>query len=241
MSASGGPEGDALLALWERGLDAPSWARGDALVRDGHDLPARALGVRNAKLMALHAQLFGRELPLLSHCPACRTAVEFTADCTALAGHASAADSDATHLFEVNEHCIEFRLARSADLAAAPAEPSDEFARHVLERCVLSCTSKGESVDVRELPLAILDALSRRMEALDPSAALSFDVTCPQCAMRWDARLDIAAAVWQKVHAAAERVLLDVDALARAYGWTESEVLRLTPARRSAYLQLIAA
>jgi hypothetical protein len=43
------------------------------------------------------------------------------------------------------------------------------------------------------------------------------------------------------VQAAAERVLLDVHALARAYGWTESEVLRLTPARRSAYLQMAAA
>mgnify|MGYP001788484044 CR=1 FL=1 len=40
---------------------------------------------------------------------------------------------------------------------------------------------------------------------------------------------------------AAERVLLDVDALARCYGWTESEVLRLSPTRRAAYLQLAAA
>jgi hypothetical protein len=33
--------------------------------------------------------------------------------------------------------------------------------------------------------------------------------------------------------------LLDVDALARAYGWSEPQVLALSATRRAAYLQLI--
>ena len=89
--------------------------------------------------------------------------------------------------------------------------------------------------------MPVLDALSRHMEALDPGAGVSFALVCPQCGTCWDAQLDVGELVWQKLRAAAERLLLDVDALARAYGWTEPEVLRLSPVRRAAYLQMVIA
>src|SRR5206468_730296 len=37
----------------------------------------------------------------------------------------------------------------------------------------------------------------------------------------------------------AGRLLREVDALARAYGWREPDILALTPWRRDAYLQLV--
>jgi hypothetical protein len=94
---------------------------------------------------------------------------------------------------------------------------------------------------VRELPAQVLDALSQHMESLDPGATVSFALECPQCGVLWQAPLDVGDMVWQKVRAAAERVLLEIDALARAYGWTEREVLRLSPVRRAAYLQMVTA
>jgi hypothetical protein len=36
----------------------------------------------------------------------------------------------------------------------------------------------------------------------------------------------------------AERLLLDIDTLARNYGWSESEVIALSPTRRAAYVQM---
>jgi hypothetical protein len=57
--------------------------------------------------------------------------------------------------------------------------------------------------------------------------------------VRWQAPLDVGEALWQKVRTAAEHLLLDIDTLARAYGWTEREVLRLSPLRRAAYLQMV--
>ena len=53
--------------------------------------------------------------------------------------------------------------------------------------------------------------------------------------------IDIAPALWAEVQAAAERSLLEVDALAREYGWSEAEVMALPHARRAAYLQLVGA
>ena len=89
------------------------------------------------------------------------------------------------------------------------------------------------------MPVPVLDALSQRMETLDPGASVSFALECPQCATHWQVPLDLAEVVWQKVRAAAEHVLLEIDLLARAYGWTEREVLRLNPLRRAAYLQMV--
>jgi hypothetical protein len=95
-------------------------------------------------------------------------------------------------------------------------------------------------VPASALPPAVLDAISRRMEQLDPAASLSFAVACPQCGCEWDARLDLGELVWRKLQAAAERLLLDIDALARTYGWTEREVLSISPTRRAAYVQMAA-
>ena len=39
----------------------------------------------------------------------------------------------------------------------------------------------------------------------------------------------------------AKRLLMDVHLLARAYGWSEAEVLALSPARRRFYLEMVEA
>lgn len=235
---------EALLALWERALGQPPWVRDDALLHAAFEGSAspRTLGERNARLMELHVRLFGREVELLSHCPACVTVAQFSADCEALAARMPVIDTAPSHRLEAQGHLIEFRLPGSADLAAASGEEAPEdFAQHLLDRCVLACTHDGASVPVRKLPVPVLDALSQRMETLDPGASVSFTLECPECDTRWDAPLDVGQMVWRKVQAAAERLLLDIDALARAYGWTEPEVLRLSPLRRAAYLQMVAA
>lgn len=237
-------DADALLALWERTLGQGPSARDDALLQalPGTEAP-RTLGERNARLLALHAQWFSNELELLSHCPACGTAAQFSADCAALAAQPPAPGAALPlHRLEADGHAIEFRLPAPADIAAASAAHDDEaFVGELLASCVLACTRDGVPVSPQNLPAPVRAALSQRMEALDPAASVSFALECPQCNTPWEARLDVGQPLRQKLQAAAERVLLDVDGLARAYGWTEPEVLRLSPARRAAYLQLATA
>lgn len=237
---------EALLGLWEAALGQPPEARAQALLgpapADGE--PAPSLGARNARLIGLHTRLFGREIELLSHCPACQAVVQFSADCEALAAQMRPGPAAAApHRLQAHGHAVEFRLPDSADLAQACAMARDEhgFLQRLLGCCVLACTHEGRRVPVEQLPEPVLDALSERMEALDPGASVSFALACPQCAACWQAPLDVGEMLWRKVRAAAERVLLDIDALARAYGWTEREVLRLSPLRRAAYLQMVAA
>ena len=241
-------EANALLAQWERALGQVASARDDVLLQGLSDATTapRRLGERNARLLVLHAQIFGSELALLSHCPACATAAQFSADCEALAAQTPDIEAASSpHRLEAEGHSIEFRLPESTDLAditaASGVQDDDKFASALLARCVLTCTRDGAGVQPNELPMSVLDALSQRMDALDPCASVSFALECPECATHWDARLDVGQQLWTKLRAVAERILLDVDALARAYGWTESEVLRLSPTRRAAYLQLVSA
>jgi hypothetical protein len=239
-------DADSLLALWERALGQPAGSRDDVLLRAMAQSaePPRALSERNARFIEIHASLFGRDLALVSHCPACGAIAEFTGDCAVLtrrlAEEMSTPEEGSSHHLESHGHLVEFRLPDAADVKAASTEDADDdFVWRLLDRCVVKCTRDGADVSVRELPGLVLEALSGRMEMLAPGASVSFAVTCPHCDARWNAPLDAAQLVWQKVQAAAERLLFEIDALARAYGWTELDVLRLSPLRRAAYLQMV--
>jgi hypothetical protein len=233
---------ERLLALWERGLGHRGWAQGDALLAGIDARALRTLGERTVTLLRLHETMFGGGADLVSHCPSCEAAVQFTVNCAAVLEQIPETTTNTVHRIDAGAYAIEFRLPVSADVVAASRESSDEgFARGMLERCVTGCARDGEPIALRDVPDDALDAVSRRMEALDPGATVSFAVDCPDCAAHWDAPLDVGQLVWQKVQASAERLLLDVDVLARAYGWTEREVLSLTPARRAAYLQIVTA
>jgi hypothetical protein len=235
-------QGEWLLGLWERGLGHRGWAQGDALLAATDARTPRTLGERTVTLLRLHEAMFGAGADLVSQCPSCEMAVQFTVNCADLLEQIPETTTETAHRIDVREYAIEFRLPSGADVAATSKEVGDEdFARRMLERCVIACTRDGEQIGLHDLPIEALDAVSRRMEALDPGATVSFAVDCPDCMAHWDAPLDVGQLVWQKVQTSAERLLLDVDVLARAYGWTEREVLSLTPARRAAYLQIVTA
>jgi hypothetical protein len=240
---------EVLLKLWEAALGQPASIRNEALLQASCDsvAPARTLGECNARLIALHTRLFGHEIDLLSHCPACHAVAQFTIGGDALAAQLQPLpDTAPPYRLVALGHAIEFRLPDAADVAMASAIDDDtdrnamQFTQRLLERCVLACELEGHHVPTAQLPEPVREALSQRMEALDPGASVSFALDCPQCAAQWQAPLDVGDMLWRKVRAAAEHVLLDIDVLARAYGWAEREVLRLSPLRRAAYLQMVA-
>jgi hypothetical protein len=64
-------------------------------------------------------------------------------------------------------------------------------------------------------------------------------LNCSSCGHKWEAPFDIVAFFWTEINAAAHGLLREVHALASAYGWTESEILALSPARRRCYLEMV--
>ena len=93
----------------------------------------------------------------------------------------------------------------------------------------------------RTLSPEIVEALSRAMLEADPEAEIMFRLTCPACAHEWELLFDVAEFFWTEISAQAQRLLREIDALARAYGWTEREILNLPAQRRQTYLEMLAA
>ena len=84
-------------------------------------------------------------------------------------------------------------------------------------------------------------AISRAMLEADPQAEISSASPVPPAAIEWDLLFDIADFFWTEIAAQAQRLLREIDALARAYGWTEREILSLPAQRRQTYLEMLAA
>ncbi len=215
MSATTRDDAQVLLALWERGTALPpidrSLALAEAVGRRRADLLQRPIGATNGSLLDLRQRLLGDELPATAWCPACQERVEFVVDITALRGGDRPAEQPAP-----------WRAPTPADLLAVAEEPDPLGALRT--RC-----------GFREEQLAEVDAL---LAAADPLAETILHLACPACGTTFAADLDLGAFVWQEIEAAARRLLLQIDTLARRYGWTEDQILTLSHPRREAYLRM---
>ncbi len=78
------------------------------------------------------------------------------------------------------------------------------------------------------------------MAAADPFAELLVTLTCPACSHEWSAVLDPVEFVWERLERWARHLGDDVHVLASAYGWSEADILALTPQRRRLYLEAVA-
>ena len=84
----------------------------------------------------------------------------------------------------------------------------------------------------------VMEAIASRLAAADPLAEVLIDLSCLACRHQWQVLLDIERFLWTKISVLARRLLQEVHALASAYGWTEREILALSPARRQSYLEM---
>jgi hypothetical protein len=124
---------------------------------------------------------------------------------------------------------VAYRLPDSRDLRMVLGGDVASGRALLLSRCV-------QGGDVSEDVAAAVEAA---MEEAAPSCAVTLRVGCPDCTTETVAALDVATLLWAEVEWRAVALLHDVHVLARAYGWTESDVLALSPTRRAAYLELV--
>jgi hypothetical protein len=224
-----------LLNLWESGRALGPIDRAVLVAsvsssdqRSAADWP---LGARNSSLARLHCESFGGILRGYTRCQSCGEQLEFEFD-----GHNVAASSHPaeTQLLTIGKW--HFRLPTSRDIAFAAEEPDEEAAGL---RLLASCYSGSE--------LATgwsdedLEIISQRLAEADPFAEILLHFDCPACSASFDESLDLGSFVWADIQAQARRIFQEIHLLASAYGWSESEILALSPARRSAYVEMVQA
>jgi hypothetical protein len=150
-----------------------------------------------------------------------------------------AADVEAAAI-EVEGFDVEFRLPNGGDAVAIERACDLDTARaDLLKRCVTRVSRAGGVASLDDLPAHAVAAIVRRMGELDPQADIALDIGCPSCAHAWREPFDVVTFLWSELSAWARRQLGEVHLLASAYGWSESDILRLSPARRQIYLEMV--
>jgi hypothetical protein len=228
-----------LLLAWESGQQVDPVARAVALAgaaagatfAEVSDLP---IGARDALLVDLQVACFGPDLHCTAVCPACGEELDVTVGEADLRRPEVAPGVGA---LEAGGRRVRYRALTSRDLMDLdPNEPEPH--RWLAHRCVLEVTDPaGGDVPDDNLPDDAVRAVAAALPGLDPQADLRVDLECAVCGHPWSAPFDAAGHVWAEVDAFARRLLADVHALAVAYGWRESDVLSLSPVRRSFYLE----
>jgi hypothetical protein len=231
-----------LLTVWERGRALHPTDRALLLVHATCELAddrlaALSVGQRDAHLLAARAALFGERLDGWAACPRCGERLEFSLRVSDLQPDGAPAAGEPI-LVEAEGVCVTVRPPDSRDLAAIASAGTLDAARQLLlRRCVT--VQDNSDRDVAHLPPALLARISETLSQREAQADVTLAMRCVACAHAWQLLFDIGSFLWSEIEASAGRLLGEVDALARAYGWHEADILAMSGARRAAYLGMV--
>lgn len=244
-----------LLNVWEYGLNQPILQRALILIAaastemDSQAVAELTIGERDARLLQLREWMFGSLLLNMAQCPQCGEKVEWQCTTTDLTMQAVAdVNSAEDYSMELDGYQLRFRLPNSLDIAAVvpllPTDNEENFsvkvgATELVKRCIISASYGGQSCSFNELSQQVVKGLGEKIKKLDPQAEVTIALTCPECEHLWQVPFDIASFLWTEINSWAEGTIRSIHQLAKAYGWTESEILNLSPIRRQLYLGMV--
>jgi hypothetical protein len=221
----------ATLDLWEALTATTPPARGAAvLVARGvaPDLGAARelpLAVAAREALAELRERVGPTLDAVASCPVCEALLEVSLPLDeVLAGAEVLADGA-----RVDEVVV--RGPTTADVLAALA--SAEPAATLRARCVTWPEGTDPDADA-ELAARVATVA----EQLAGAAGVSVRLNCPECGGDVLADVDVVRLLTERVTEQAQGLLADVAMLAAAFGWSEGDVLAMSPARLRVYLGL---
>jgi len=239
-------DNDHILRVWElgrnrHGVDQAILILEEAFPdRSWDDLVQLPLGERNDLLLDVREKTLGFELQGYATCNHCEEELEFVAETDEVRIPSDALEPG-THTMQFGTYDLRFRLLNSLDLGAVSKGSDEAQARRTLARRVLvKATQKQTPVSADQLPDSVIDALSDRLSECDPQAAMHIEMECPECRKELSIPFDIVTFFWREIQARAQRLLREVDLLARRYGWSEAEILSMSELRRYNYLELVA-
>jgi hypothetical protein len=237
------------LRVWERGRGQTSARRCLILLAAASpelspdELAQLSVGQRDTRLLTLREWMFGARIESVIACPECAERLELMFDVADIRARSEAENSPpgATYLLQLDGCEVRFRPPNSSDLEAiVKCRTADAARDQLLARCALEIKLGGaKKRSVNQLPPKLADALVKRMAQVDPQANVQLSLVCPACQNAWSAIFDIASFLWSEIESWAQRVLREIHVIARAYGWSEADILEMSAERRSYYLEMI--
>ena len=241
------PSTAELLHVWELGQfqtlpqRALSFLIASFVEVESKVLEEISIGQRDALLLDLRELLFGRTMSCLVICPACGDRLEMNMQVSEMQVNKDGIDMKPakTQSVHIDDYDLEFRSPNNQDLIVIADAPAGEDLRHLLlERCFQKITRGQEIIPINELPENIMDAVIEKMAQIDSQADTQLSLSCPSCRHQWIATFDIVSFLWNELNSWAIRLLHEVGILASHYGWSEKDILNMSPFRRRLYLEM---
>jgi len=183
-------------------------------------------------LMQMRAERFGRKMALGFVCPHCaaKAEIEFRVeDCleAATPRQVAGVEADEERPGWLRLGAIQFRLPTAGDQIAVLSTPRP------MERIAELCLDPS----ARKLPQRT--RAERAMAEMAPLVSRSLPAACPACKGDVPVAFHVAGLVVGEWRRAASAAHDEIDLIARAYHWSEAEILALPQSRRRAYAERI--
>jgi hypothetical protein len=105
-----------------------------------------------------------------------------------------------------------------------------------------ACTAILRSLIVEApaaLPPGWQSAAEAKLDAADPLVRFNISVVCPDCETESDLDVPLTAVALERLKRAQTALIESVHVLAAHYGWSEAQVVSLSPWRREGYVSLV--
>lgn len=199
------------------------------------------IGVRDILIFKIRKELLGDEMTGYTSCPQCGEKVEWKMKYLDFGFPFEPGIPDKIyHSFQKGRYRITYRLPNSSDSfeMLKNRNNSDNY-NYLISECIQEVILNKKAVQNAELPNDILEKVFEQMELKDEFANIRISVVCPACKNQWESIFDVVDYFWMEVNSLTNRILSEIGILAYSFGWSEKEILDLTPERRRTYIEML--
>ena len=231
-----------LLEIWENGWQQSALNNALHLLYKVYDAPniqaitQLNIGERDARLLELRTILFGQRLINKAKCPKCTESVEWEMDTSDIQLQKPQLSAE-PKIFNLQTatYSLRFRLPNSQDMLNKNALTP----RQILLNCILDVKNEEKDCPKEEITEGSLETLAQQMEKEDPQANITMALNCPACHHNWTAVFDILTYLWAEIDNWAKHLVQEIYILARAFGWSERDILNMSVRRRQMYIDML--
>jgi hypothetical protein len=239
----------ALLTVWEQGAMQQPFIRALKLLavvrpeKSEEEWAQVSIGERDGNLLNLQEEWFGGDLEASTACTNCSEPLQFSFRTEDVRTPTSGVSDGHGVRISAAGYDLTCRLPKSADLLAVAQNPEKAASDTLLIRCVEEVSYQGAKLNSVEvsLPAEVVRAASMAMQRADQQAHVEISLQCPGCGNQWSQPFDIASYLWSEIEDLAQRLLVEIHILASNYGWSEREIMALSPRRRHLYAEMVGA
>jgi hypothetical protein len=201
----------------------------DRLQAVGHRAPIEAAQLaaadRDRILAAVYGHTYGDRIRGTIDCPGCSALFDMDFPLTAFVAHThgSAAPRSATGILNLGEE-LHARIPTGVDELAVQHLPAAQAAEALAQRLWVNAAPTDLMAATEKLEVALADAA--------PMLQADMAAHCPECGFESQIHFDVQTYLLQSLLNDQERLGYEVHRLAKAYGWSLKEILKLPRSRR---------